>query len=113
MKKLAFLLLLGGCAAPSWPLPSEPPPELADVLKPGTTRRDDVLRRWGAPSFRDDQERVIAYRAAFDGFGDFRAVEGAGRFRWNGVQYHVLLAFDEAQVLEKLVVYKLLEESPW
>lgn len=66
--RLAFLALaisgVAGCVV--IPTPTTPlmgiPAEQRDALRPGETRRADLLMRYGEPEIRLDNDRILVYR---------------------------------------------------
>jgi hypothetical protein len=74
---------------------------LLTFLKVGETTRQDVYLRLGEPSAEyEEQSRIVTYRIGEDSGGYFliRAVEV---YRWTGVRYSLVLAFDGEQVLRR------------
>lgn len=110
---LWLLAVLGGCAWKPRPTPDETVRTLAPYLEVGETRRDDLLRRLGKPSFEAPDARVVAYRMTQDGFGALAVIRGEGTYGWNLVQYNMVLAFDANMILEECALIQLKAGSSW
>lgn len=111
---VALIVALGGCA--SWrqqAVPADVARGLLPFLEPGKTRRQEIVAKWGHPSFESRQDRVTAYRLAQDGFGVLAVVDREGRLGWNLAQYNLVLAFDANSVLEEYSLIQMREKSSW
>jgi hypothetical protein len=109
----ALLLTTGGCSSYRTNVAS---PEVAHDLLPflenGKTRRDEIQKILGNPSFESERDRVIAYRVAPDGLGSLESVVWEGTFGWKRTQYNLVLAFNAEQILEKHALIQMKENAP-
>ncbi|MDN0084653.1 hypothetical protein QU487_18115 [Crenobacter sp. SG2305] len=80
--------------------------DLLDFLSDGVTRRDDALLKLGEPSAKYESSRILAFRLRKDETG---YVLLALRNNWHGVQYSLILVFDDQGVLRQ---HALVEVSP-
>lgn len=72
--------------------------DLLDFLSDGVTRRDEAMLKLGEPSAKYEASRILAYRLRKDGAG---YVILASRDNWHGVQYSLILVFDDLGVLNR------------
>jgi hypothetical protein len=109
-----LLAALGGCGpfrmatvAPGTVRESLP------FLDPGISPRSRIVEALGKPSYESAEDRVISYRMIRDGFGTLLVQHRSGRFGWRDIQYNLVLAFDECDILEEFALIQLKEDSAW
>lgn len=110
---VALLAMLSGCSFRMTTVPSETARAALPFLKTGTTIRKEVIDRLGPPSYTNTEDRVIAYRMIRDGFGKLLVHPGRGRFGWEDIQFNLVLAFDEREVLQVFSLIQMKEGGPW
>jgi len=72
--------------------------DLLEFLSDGVTRRDEALLKLGEPSAKYESSRILAYRLRKDEVG---YVLLAHRDNWYGVQYSLILVFDDQGILNR------------
>lgn len=70
--------------------------DLLDFLSDGVTRRDYALLKLGEPSAKYESSRILAYRLRKDEEGYVLITR---RDNWYGVQYSLILVFDDQGIL--------------
>ena len=95
---VSALWLLTGCASS----PS-PKPDLLAFLEADHVTRTDVIAHLGAASASFDRDGVVAYRVSHNDHGFFVAapMKKNTELDWEGINYDLVLAFDEAGVLSE------------
>ena len=93
--RLPLLIIVLGLAACATPVGRK---DLLEFLADGVTRRDDVRLKLGEPSAQYEGARILAYRLATDDGG---YVLVGQRDNWLGVQYSLILVFDDEAVLRR------------
>lgn len=99
--QLLAAAVLAACA--SGPVTPVEPAQVAlhfGFLKPGTTTRQEVLERLGAPRERFDRDRMLTYRVHENRLGTL-AVSAFGPDRMGAREYTLVLAFNERDQLTR------------
>jgi hypothetical protein len=102
-------LMLAGCATPK---PLRGRPDLLNFLEDGKSTREEVLTTLGQPSGRFESERILTYQLGYEPRNNgYYLVErhptAWGWPAWNGVQFSLVLVFDDGGVLRKRSLVKV------
>lgn len=72
--------------------------DLLDFISDGSTRKQEVHTRLGAPSAQYESSRILAYRIGKGASGYYVSAPAKG---WLGVQYSLIMVFDDDGVLRR------------
>ena len=89
---------LSGCATHRV---SEGDPQLLEFLMDGTTTREEIVLKLGAPSATFEQERILTYRLGGDEKQGYIIRTPPPNGVWVAVHYSLVLVLDGAGTLKK------------
>jgi hypothetical protein len=108
---MCAVALLVGCQSTASVSPNvSADPNLLAFLDRQPVTQADVLSHLGAPSATFEESKVLTYRMAQSGNG-FSIVRQATGNGWKGVNYDLVLAFDDAGTLRQRALIEIRRPS--
>jgi hypothetical protein len=101
-----FISITGGCASGLHPTPAtdeETAQGPLAFLRDGSSSKEEVILKLGAPAAVFESERILTYRLRHTREEGMKvmAKEAHAYETWDSVQYSLVLVFDAQQVLQK------------